>query len=165
MDVRVGPKRKLTKEEWILLNCGAGKLLRVPWTERKSNQSILKEINPKYLLEGLMLKLKLQHFGQVIQRADSLEKTLMLGKTEEKGATEHEMLGWHHWLNGHEQIPGEREGHVLPSMGLQRVKHDVATKQQLIHGTVSYPSPSALHSPTIYLYNYLSFHMSIHFPN
>ena len=70
--------------------------MRVPWTERKSNQSILKEINPEYLLEGLMLKLKLQHFGQVMQRADSLEKTLMLGKTEEKAATEHEMLGWYH---------------------------------------------------------------------
>ena len=56
--------------------------MRVPCTERKSNQSILKEINPEYLLEGLMLKLKLQYFGQVIQRADSLGKTLMLGKTE-----------------------------------------------------------------------------------
>ena len=58
------------------------KLLRVPWTARRSNQSILKEISPKYLLERLMLKLKLQYFGHLMQKTDSLEKTLMLGKTE-----------------------------------------------------------------------------------
>ena len=67
----------------MLLNCGAGEDLRVPWTARRSNQSILKEISPKYSLEGLMLKLKLQYFGHLI-RTDSLEKTLMLGKTEDK---------------------------------------------------------------------------------
>ena len=66
----------------MLSNCGAGRLLRVPWTVRRSNQSILKEINPEYLLEGLMLKLKLQYFGHLMQRVDSLEKTLMLGKIE-----------------------------------------------------------------------------------
>ena len=58
------------------------RLLRVLWTERRSNQSVLKEINPEYLLEGLMLKLKLQYFGHLIQRANSLDKTLMLGKIE-----------------------------------------------------------------------------------
>ena len=58
------------------------RLLRVPWTARRINQSILKEINPEYSLEGLMLKLKLQYFGSLMRRADSLEKTLMLGKTE-----------------------------------------------------------------------------------
>ena len=58
--------------------------MRVPWTARRSNQSILKEINPEYLLEGLMLKLKLQYFGHLMGRADSLEKTMMLGKTEGK---------------------------------------------------------------------------------
>ena len=58
------------------------KLLRVPWTARRSNQSVLKEISPKYSLEGLMLKLKPQHFGHLMQTANSLEKTLMLGKTE-----------------------------------------------------------------------------------
>ena len=58
------------------------RLLRVPWTARRSNQSILKEISPEYLLEGLMLELTLQYFGHLIQRADSLEKTLMLGKIE-----------------------------------------------------------------------------------
>ena len=58
------------------------RLLRVPWTARRSNQSILKEINPEYSLEGLMLKLKLQYFGHLMRRADSLDKTLMLGKVE-----------------------------------------------------------------------------------
>ena len=73
--------------------------MRVPCTARRSNQSILKEINPEYSLEGLMLKMKLQYFGHLMVRADSLEKTLMLGKIEgrrEKGTTEDEMVGWHH---------------------------------------------------------------------
>ena len=64
------------------LNCGAGEDLRVPWTARRSNQSILKETNPEYSLEGLMLKLKLQYFGHLIQSADTLEKTLTLEKIE-----------------------------------------------------------------------------------
>ena len=91
--------------------------LRVPWTARRSNQSILKEISPIYLLEGLMLKLKLQYFGHLMQRANSLEKMLMLGKIEgrrtKKGETEDEMVGWHHRLNGHEfeQALGGGEGH------------------------------------------------------
>ena len=75
------------------------------WTTKRSNQSILKEISPEYSLEGLMLKLKLQYFGHLILRTDSLEKTLMAGKDwrwEERGTTEDEMVGWHHWLNGHE---------------------------------------------------------------
>ena len=63
----------------MLLNCGVGGLLRVPWTARRSNQSILKEINPGCSLEGMMLKLKLQYFGPLMRRVDSLEKTLMLG--------------------------------------------------------------------------------------
>ena len=66
----------------MLLNCCAGGLLKVPWTRRISNQSILKKINPEYSLEGLMLKLKLQYFGHLMQRIDSLEKTLKLGKME-----------------------------------------------------------------------------------
>ena len=65
----------------MLSNCGSG-LFRVPWTARRSNQSTLKEINPEYTLEGLMLKLKLQYFGHLMRIADSLEKTLMLGKIE-----------------------------------------------------------------------------------
>ena len=79
--------------------------MRVPWTARRSNQSILKEISPEYSLEGLMLKLKPQYFGHLMQRTDSFEKTLMLGKIEgsrEKGMTEDELVGWHHRLNGHE---------------------------------------------------------------
>ena len=76
--------------------------MRVPWTARRSNQSILKEINPEYSLERLMLKL--QYFGHLMRRPDSLEKTLKLGKIEgrEKRMTEDEMVGWHHRLNGHE---------------------------------------------------------------
>ena len=71
--------------------------MKVPWTARQSNQSILKEINPEYSSEELRLKPKLQYFGHLMQRTDSLEKTLMLGKTEEeKGVTEDEMVGWHH---------------------------------------------------------------------
>ena len=66
----------------MLSNCGVGEDLRVPWTARRSNQSILKEISPEYSLEGLMLKLKLQYFGHPMRRTDSLEKTLMLGKIE-----------------------------------------------------------------------------------
>ena len=78
------------------------RLLRVPWTARRSNQSVLKEINPEYSLEGQVLKLKLQYCGHLMRRAGSLEKTLMLGEIEEKGMTEDEIVGWHHWLNGHE---------------------------------------------------------------
>ena len=66
--------------------------MRVPWTARRSNQSIIKEISPGYSLEGLMLKLKLQYFGHMMQRVDSLEKTLMLGKTEGKRVAEDEMV-------------------------------------------------------------------------
>ena len=66
----------------MLLNGGVGEDLRVRWTARRSNQSILKEISPEYTLEGLMLKLKLQYFGHLMQRTNSLDKTLMLGKIE-----------------------------------------------------------------------------------
>ena len=85
--------------------------MRVPWTARRSNQSILKGINPEYSLEGLMLKLNLQYFGHLMQRADSLEKTSMLGNIEGrrrrgwqrmKGMAKDEMVGWHHPLDGHE---------------------------------------------------------------
>ena len=90
------------KEGWALRNwcfelwCWR-RLLRVPWTERKSRQSVLKEITPEYSLEGLMLKLKLQYFGHLMWRADSLEKTLMLGKTEGR-----RRRGWQRmrWLHG-----------------------------------------------------------------
>ena len=75
------------------------RLLRVPWTARRSNQSILKEISPGISLEGMMLKLKLHYFGHLMRRVDSLAKTLMLGRIggrRRKGTTEDEMAGWHH---------------------------------------------------------------------
>ena len=91
------------------------RLLRVPWTARRSNQSILKEISPGYSLEGLMLKLKLQYFGHLMWRADSFEKNPNAGKDwrqGEKGTTEDEMVGWHHQLDGHEfgWTPGVGDG-------------------------------------------------------
>ena len=102
------------------------RLSRVPWTTRRSNQSILKEISPEYSLQGLMLKLKLQYFGNLMRRDDSLEKTLILRKMEgrRKMGTEGEMVGWHYLLNGHElgQTLGDGEGQgrlMLQSMGLQ----------------------------------------------
>ena len=81
------------------------RLLRVPWTAKRSNQFILKEISPGCSLEGLMLKLKLQYFGHLMRRVDLLEKTMMLegiGGQEEKGTTENKMAGWPHQLDGHE---------------------------------------------------------------
>ena len=79
----------------MILNCGVGEdSLRVPWTARRSNQSMLKEISPEYSWERLMLKLKLQYFGHLTQRADSLEKTLMLGKTEGRRRWEWQRMRW-----------------------------------------------------------------------
>ena len=90
------------------------KLLRVPWTARRPNLSILKEINPEYSMKGLMLKLMLQYFGHLMWRADSLEETLMLGKTEgrRRRGQEYEMVGQHYRLNAHafEQTQGDSEG-------------------------------------------------------
>ena len=110
MDVTVGLERKLTAEELMLL-CWRS-LLRVPWTSRGSKQSILKEISPEYSLEGLMLKLKFQYFGHLMRRTNSLEKTLMLGKTEGRRRRGQRMVGWHHGFNGHkfEQALGVGDG-------------------------------------------------------
>ena len=77
------------------------RLLKVPWTTRRSNQSILKEISPGCSLEGLMLKLKLQYFGHLMRRADSFEKTLMLGKIEDRKRRGRQRIRWHHLLDGH----------------------------------------------------------------
>ena len=90
MDVRVGLWKKLSTAELMLLNCGVGGDLWVPWTARRSNQSILKEISPGCSFKGLMLKLKLQYFGHLMWRVDSLEKTLMLG-----GIGGRRQRGWH----------------------------------------------------------------------
>ena len=97
-----GMKVSLETETWCSERWCWRRGLRVPWTARRSNQSILKKISPEYSLEGLMLKLKFQYFGHLM-RTDSFEKTLMLGniEREENGMTEDEMVGWHHWLNGH----------------------------------------------------------------
>ena len=95
------------------------RLLRVPWTARRSNQFILKEIGPGCSLEGLMLKLKLQYFGHLMRRSDSLEKTLMLGKIEgrrRRGMTEDEMVGGHYQLNGHELEQALGVGNVQGSL-------------------------------------------------
>ena len=102
------------------------RLLRVPWTARRSNQSILKEISPGCSLEGMILKLNLQYFGHLIRRVDSLEKT-DAGRDwgqEEKGTTEDEMAGWHHRLDGREfeWTPGDG------FMGSQRVGHNWTTE-------------------------------------
>jgi len=113
--------------------------LRVLWTARRSNQSILKEISPEYSLEGLMLKLKLHYFGHLMQRTHTLGKTLMLGKIEgqrRREVAEDKMVGWHHRLNGHEseQTLGdsEEEGSlVCYSPWGHRVRHDLVTEQQL----------------------------------
>ena len=91
----------------MLLNCGLEKtleILGVPWTARRSNQSILKQISPGCSLEGLMLKLKLQYLGHLMWSADSSEKTLILGKIEgrrRRGQQRMRLVGWHHRLNGH----------------------------------------------------------------
>ena len=108
------------------------RLLRVPWTTRRSNQSTLKEISTKYSLEGLMLKLKLQYFGHPMPRTDSLEKTLMLGKTEGGRRRGQQRTEWHHQLSGHKSEQWWRTGKpgVLQPMLSQRVGHDWVAEQQ-----------------------------------
>ena len=115
MDVRVGLWRRLSAKELMLLNCGVGEdSWEDSWTARRSNQSILKEISPGISLEGMMLKLKLQYFGHLMQRVDSLEKTLMLGGIggRRRRGQQDEMAGWHHWLDGRESgwTPGVGDG-------------------------------------------------------
>ena len=112
------------------------RLLRLPWTARRSNQSILKEINPEYSLKGQMLKLKLQYFGYLMWRTDSLEKTLILGKIEGRG--EGDDRGWDGWMvsltwrtwvwvNSGSLWRTERLD-MLRSMGSQRIRHDWTTE-------------------------------------
>ena len=115
------------------------RLLRVPWTARRSNQSILKEISPECSLEGLILKLKLQYFGHLMQRADSFEKTVMLGKIEGRRRRVQQRIRWldgitdsmdMHWMNSGSWWWTGRLG-VLQSTGSQRVGHDWATELKL----------------------------------
>ena len=91
MDVRFGLQRKLSTEEVMLLNCGVGE---DPWTARRANQSILKEISSGCSLEGLMLKLKLQYFDHLMRRSDSFEKTLILGKIEDRRRRGRQRMRW-----------------------------------------------------------------------
>ena len=107
------------------------RLLRVPWTARRSNQSTLKEINPEHSLEGLMLKLKLQYFGHLMRRADSLEETLMLRKIEgrRRRGRQRMMVGWHQRLSGHEFEQAPLNSEVQGSLAFcsswsRRVRHD-----------------------------------------
>ena len=142
-ECKIMKKAKHQRLDAFKLRCWR-RLLRVPWTARRSNQSILKEINPEYLLEGLILKLKLQYFGHLIWKADSLEKTLMLGKIE-PGGEENDRgpngwmasliqwtwvwaSSWRWWWTGR---PG-----MLQSTGSQRVGHDWETKQQHTHNVI-----------------------------
>ena len=99
--------------------------MRVPWTARRSNQSILKEVNPEYSLEGLMVKLKLQYFGHLMRRADSLEKTLMLGKIEGKRRRRQQRM---RWLDGITDLMGLRFGE------LRELVMDRETWRAAVHG-------------------------------
>ena len=125
----------------MLLNCGVGEDSWVPWTKRRSNQSILKEISPGFSLEGVMLKLKLQYFGHLMGRTDSFEKTLMLGNIEDRRGEGNDRVqdGWmasliqwtwvwassrRWWRTG--------KPDMQQSMGLQRVGHDWVIEQQIM---------------------------------
>ena len=110
------------------------RLLRVPWTSSRSNQSILKETNPEYSLKRLMLKLNLQYFGHLMWRADSLGKN-WCWRQEEKGAAEDEKVGWHRRHNGHEfeQTPGDGEGQGSLTCCSSRGRKESDTTEQLNH--------------------------------
>ena len=104
-------------KNWCFLTVVLEKTLESPLDSKEIKPVILKEISPEYSLEGPMLKLKLQYFGRLMQRADSLEKTLMLGMEAGEGTTEGEMVGWHHQLNGYEfeqaQVRGDEQGSLV----------------------------------------------------
>ena len=130
-------------EHWIIdgfeLWCWR-RLLRVPWTARRSNQSILKEISLEYSLEGLMLKLKLQYFGHLMRRADSVEKTLMLGKIEGRRRRGRQRMtsptqGTWVWVSSRSWWWTRKPG-MLQCMGLQRVRHNWATQLNWTDGHV-----------------------------
>ena len=124
---------------WIVV---LEKTLESPLDSKEIKQSLVKDVNPEYSLEGLMLKLKLQYFGHLMQRADSFEKTLMLGKIEDgrrEGAAEDEMIRWHHWVNGHEfeQTLGDSNGQESLVSCIPWGCKDLDTSFQLINNSVA----------------------------
>ena len=127
----------------MLLNCGIGRrFLKVPWTERRSNQSVLEKVNPEYSLEGLMLKLKLQCFGHLMWRADSLEKIPMLRKIENRRRRGWQKIKWFDGITDSMdmslsklwEIGKDNEDWCAAVNGItQRVRYNLATEQQQSH--------------------------------
>ena len=118
-------RRKLSTNELMLLNCGVGEDLRVPWTARRSNQSILKEINTEHSLQRLMLKLMLQYFGHLKQRANSLEKTMMLRKTEGRRGRGQQRMRW---------LDGISDSMDMSLSKLQEIVKDRGVWHAVFHG-------------------------------